>query len=73
MLRSLVMACVTLALPTFVFAQAADLHPVRIANPVNGHIHPAACVCQQGTIVVTYGHVNHRDLRITRSTDGGKT
>ena len=45
---------------------------VRIANPVGGHIHPSACVSQKGTIVVIYGHINHRDLRITRSTDGGK-
>jgi len=49
------------------------LRPVRIADPVNGHIHPAACVSTQGTIVVMYGRVNHRDLRITRSTDGGQT
>ncbi|MBI1311370.1 exo-alpha-sialidase [bacterium] len=52
--------------------QCADLEPVRIAVPVNGHIHPAICVSHQGTIVVTYGRVNHHDLRITRSTDGGK-
>lgn len=53
--------------------EAAELQPVRIAVPVNGHIHPAVCVTHKGTIVVTYGRVNHRDLRITRSTDGGKT
>ena len=47
--------------------------PVRIANPVGGHIHPAVCLSKQGTLIVTYGHVNHRDLRITRSQDGGKT
>jgi hypothetical protein len=54
-------------------SHGAELQPVRIADPVNGHIHPAACITDQGTIVVTYGRVNHRDLRITRSTDGGKT
>jgi len=53
--------------------QSAGLKPVRIAVPVNGHIHPAICISQKGTIIVTYGRVNHRDLRITRSTDGGKT
>ncbi len=51
----------------------ADLKPLRIADPVGGHIHPAICVSGDGTIVVTYGRVNHRDLRITRSADGGKT
>lgn len=50
-----------------------ELVPLRIAKPVNGHIHPAICISKKGTIVVTYGRVNHRDLRITRSTDGGKT
>jgi hypothetical protein len=54
-------------------ARAAELRPVRIANPVNGHIHPSVCLTPKGTLVVTYGHVNHRDLRITRSTDGGRT
>lgn len=51
----------------------AGLKPIRIAVPVNGHIHPAICVSHSGTIVVTYGRVNHTDLRITRSTDGGAT
>lgn len=60
-------------LPTSAWSGDADLLPVRIANPVGGHIHPAACLSSQGTLVVTYGQVNHRDLRITRSTDGGKT
>jgi hypothetical protein len=54
-------------------AETADLVPVRIANPVGGHIHPAVCLSPHGTIIVTYGHVNHRNLRITRSTDGGQT
>ncbi len=53
--------------------QAQELTPVRVANPVNGHIHPSLCRAQSGTLVVTYGHVNHRDLRITRSLDGGQT
>jgi hypothetical protein len=31
------------------------------------------CVTNKGTLVVTHGQVNHTDLRILRSTDGGKT
>ncbi len=54
-------------------ASENGLKPVRIAVPVNGHIHPAICVSHSGVIVVTYGRVNHVDLRITRSTDGGAT
>lgn len=73
MLRCLLTVYVMLASPLFAFSQAANLHPIRIANPVNGHIHPAVCLSQRGTIVVTYGHINHRDLRITRSTDAGKS
>jgi len=46
---------------------------VRIGNPVGGHIHPAVCQTKKGTLVVTYGRVNHRDLRISRSSDGGRT
>src|SRR5262245_39415365 len=63
----------TLLWTTLALCQASDLSPVRIANPVGGHIHPAGCRCPSGTLVVTYGQVNHRDLRITRSTDGGQT
>jgi metallo-beta-lactamase class B len=53
--------------------QSGAPKPVRIGKPVGGHIHPAACVTKKGTIVVTFGQVNHVDLRITRSTDGGKS
>jgi hypothetical protein len=70
--RLLAFALVSLALPGS-FLAAADDELVRIANPVNGHIHPAVCRSSEGTLVVTYGHVNHRDLRLTRSTDEGKT
>lgn len=54
-------------------ANAQDFTPVRIGNPVNGHIHPSVCRGKSGALVVTYGHVNHRDLQITRSVDGGRT
>ena len=69
--RFLMLVCVIWASPAFGFLHAAELRPVRIAKPVNGHIHPAVCLSRGGTIVVIYGRVNHRDLRITRSTDGG--
>ncbi|MFM8468486.1 MAG: sialidase family protein [Limisphaerales bacterium] len=59
------------ALFAVVAADAPNL--VRLGTPVGGHIHPAACVSAKGTLVVTFGQVNHRDLRLTRSTDGGAT
>jgi hypothetical protein len=75
MLRSLLSLLMVPVLADVLRAEqsAAELQPVRIAEVVNGHIHPAACISRKGTIVVTYGRVNHRDLRITRSTDGGKS
>lgn len=70
MLRSMLCAALALVAGTL---GAEELKPIRIANPVNGHIHPAVCRGKSGALVVTYGRVNHRDLRITRSSDGGLT
>lgn len=47
--------------------------PVRLATGVSGHIHPAACVTKTGTVLVIYSQSNYKDLRLTRSADGGKT
>ncbi len=46
---------------------------VRLASGVSGHIHPAACVAKNGAIVVIFSQSDFKDLRIARSTDGGKT
>jgi hypothetical protein len=54
-------------------AAAAEPAPVRVAAGVSGHIHPAVCVTKQGTVVVVFGQSDMRDLRVTRSTDGGKS
>jgi glycerophosphoryl diester phosphodiesterase len=47
--------------------------PVRIASEVSGHIHPAVCITKSGTILVIYSKADFKDLRLSRSTDGGKT
>jgi hypothetical protein len=47
--------------------------PVRIATGVSGHIHPAACVTKEGTVLVIFSQSNYKDLRLARSADGGKT
>ncbi len=47
--------------------------PVRIASGVSGHIHPAACVTRSGTAIVIYSKTNYKDLRLSRSADGGRT
>ncbi len=51
----------------------ADTPHVRIASGVSGHIHPAACVTKSGTILVIFSQSDFKDLRLTRSADGGKT
>ena len=52
--------------------RAAD-KPVRIAGDVSGHIHPAVCVTQKGTIIAIWSKQDYFNLRMSRSTDGGKT
>ena len=44
--------------------------PVRIGSGVSGHIHPAACVTKNGTVIVIYCQADYRDHRLARSTDG---
>jgi hypothetical protein len=51
----------------------ADPKIVRIASKVSGHIHPALCISKGGTIVVIYSQADFKDLRLCRSTDGGRT
>jgi hypothetical protein len=46
---------------------------VRIASGVAGHIHPAVAITPRGTLIVVYSQADFRDMRITRSTDGGRT
>src|SRR4051812_34186072 len=47
--------------------------PIRLASKVSGHVHPAACVSAKGSVVVIFSQSDMKDLRLTRSTDGGKT
>src|SRR5256714_8144533 len=46
---------------------------VRLDTGVSGHIHPALCITNKGTLVAVYCHAEYKPYRITRSTDGGKT
>lgn len=47
--------------------------PVRIAEGVSGHIHPALCVSKKGTLVAIFSQSDYKDLRLANSSDGGKT
>ncbi|MBL8796381.1 MAG: exo-alpha-sialidase [Planctomycetia bacterium] len=53
--------------------QTADAALVRIASKVSGHIHPAFCVSKQGTLLTIFSQSDFKDLRLSRSTDGGRT
>ena len=54
------LAVLSLFVASTALASDNQLKPVRIAVPVNGHIHPAICVSHSGTIVVTYDRVMRR-------------
>ena len=62
-----------LLLASAAFAAEPVAKPVRIGSGVSGHIHPAACVTSKGTVLVTFSQSDYRNLRLTRSEDGGKT
>ncbi len=72
LLRFSLLVAITALLATRASAEDAP-KPVRIATGVSGHIHPAACVTKAGTVLVIFSQSNYKDLRLTRSPDGGKT
>ncbi|MCZ6678600.1 MAG: sialidase family protein [Candidatus Poribacteria bacterium] len=49
--------------------------PIRIADVIGGHVHPAACVTHSGTTLVAYNKEGGggRELLLSHSTDGGMT
>ncbi|MFO0905191.1 MAG: sialidase family protein [Pirellulales bacterium] len=69
----LLFACCVGAASSWADDAAAPTGAVRVADVVDGHIHPSVCLTHRGILVATYGRVNHRDLRIVRSSDGGRT
>ncbi|MYE91314.1 exo-alpha-sialidase [Candidatus Poribacteria bacterium] len=49
--------------------------PTRIADVIGGHIHPAICVTQSGTLLAVYNKEGGggKELLLSRSNDGGVT
>ncbi len=49
--------------------------PVRVADVIGGHVHPAACVTASGDVLAVYNKSGGggKELLLSRSTDGGKT
>ena len=49
--------------------------PIRIADVIGGHVHPAACVTQSGALLVVYNKEGGggKELLLSRSNDGGTT
>lgn len=72
MLKSLMALPLFLGIVSLTLADDAA-GPVRIASGVSGHIHPAVCVSKKGTVIVVFSQSNFKDLRLTRSRDGGLT
>ena len=73
---SLVASALALAAATACRAEEKSIgvaERVRLASGVSGHIHPALCLTKKGTLVAIYGRIEYKDLRVTRSTDGGKS
>lgn len=54
-------------------SQTASPKMTRIASGVSGHIHPALCLTKSGALVVIFSQSDFKDLRVSRSTEGGKT
>lgn len=56
-------------------AQAEDRSPIRIADVINGHVHPSVCVTKSGHILAVYNKsgAGGKELLLCRSMDGGLT
>lgn len=49
--------------------------PIRVADVVDGHVHPSICVCRSGDILAVYNRQGGggKELLLCRSQDGGLT
>src|SRR5262249_51490925 len=49
--------------------------PVRVADVLDGHVHPALCVTRQGDLLAVFNKSGGggKELLLCRSTDGGRT
>jgi BNR/Asp-box repeat protein len=75
---SLIPAIVLCSVATHGVSRAQDTpigvnERIRIASGVSGHIHPALCLTKKGTLVAIFSQSDYKDLKLARSSDGGKT
>ena len=56
-------------------AQGNPSQPIRIADAIGGHVHPAVCTTKSGDLLVVYNKEGGggKELLLSRSTDGGGT
>ena len=56
-------------------ADDATESPVRVADVIGGHVHPAVCVTGEGDVLAVYNREGGggKELLLCRSTDGGRT
>lgn len=69
-----VIALINLLNPIGVMADApAPPAPVRVADVIDGHVHPALCVAANGDVLAVYNKQGGggKELLLCRSTDGG--
>jgi hypothetical protein len=74
-LRTFAFAVFT-SLATSLFAATAPLpKPVRVADVIDGHVHPSLCVAANGDVIAVYNKQGGggKELLLCRSSDGGRT
>ena len=56
-------------------SQGNSSDPIRIADVIGGHVHPAVCATGNGDLLVVYNKEGGggKELLLSRSTDGGRT
>lgn len=67
--------CVCLGLVSSCLAGSTPSPPVRVADVIDGHVHPSVCVAKNGDVLAVYNKQGGggKELLLSRSTDGGKT
>ncbi len=55
--------------------QSNASQPIRIADVIGGHVHPAVCTTKRGDLLVVYNREGGggKELLLSRSKDGGRT
>lgn len=74
--RHLLLMCLTTILSMAgdaTVARCGPPAPVRVADVIDGHVHPSLCVCRSGAVLAVYNKQGGggKELLLCRSSDGG--